>query len=185
MKNKKKVYPKTERSLEWVILPRVGARTPPWWNDSKFNCPKHQSSYVFCCDVDAYDDFIKENNLKKNQCGIGGLELPRILIRFVKQVSNIRKWFSMENFPPVFVEKSILESYYILSEDYDQSSDIAVVPRPRRGTYRTLLCRTAIHYLNIRGRENAVNGHKKLFLHLVYGRGHFVSFFSGFWSFFQ
>lgn len=80
----------------------------------------------FAVTVDAYDAFISENNLKeKINLAMDGLDTTDI-IQLRKTGSNIRKSISNGKFP-VSVEKSILESYYALSEDYGQeATDIAV-----------------------------------------------------------
>ena len=76
--------------------------------------------------VDAYDAFIAENNLKeKINKALEGLDTTDI-IQLRKAGSNIRKLISNGKFP-VSVEKSILESYYVLSADYGQeATDMAV-----------------------------------------------------------
>ena len=80
----------------------------------------------FAVTVDAYDAFIAENNLKeKINLAMDGLDTTDI-IQLRKAGSHIRKLISNGKFP-VSVEKSILESYYALSEDYGQeATDIAV-----------------------------------------------------------
>lgn len=80
----------------------------------------------FAVTVDAFDAFIEENNLKeKINASLDGLDSSNI-IQLRKTGSQIRKLISNGKFP-VSVEKSILESYYRLSEDYNQeATDIAV-----------------------------------------------------------
>lgn len=76
--------------------------------------------------VAAFEAFIDENNLKeKISKALNGLDSSNI-VQLRKAGSQIRKLISNGKFP-VSVEKSILNSYYSLSEDYGQdATDIAV-----------------------------------------------------------
>ncbi len=80
----------------------------------------------FAVTVDAFDAFIEENHLKdKINEILEGLD-PTDIIQLRKTGSEIRKLISNGKFP-VTVEKAILESYYELSEAYEQeATDIAV-----------------------------------------------------------
>lgn len=80
----------------------------------------------FAVTIDAYDAFINENCLKnKINEALEGLD-PTDIIQLRKTGSVIRKLISNGKFP-VSVEKSILEAYYVLSDDYGQeATDIAV-----------------------------------------------------------
>ena len=76
--------------------------------------------------VAAFDAFIDENHLReKINAALKGLD-PSDIIQLRKTGSQIRKLISNGKFP-VSVEKAILNSYYNLSEDYNQdATDIAV-----------------------------------------------------------
>ena len=80
----------------------------------------------FAVTVAAFDTFIEENHLKeKINKALDGLD-PSDIIQLRKTGSVIRKLISNGKFP-VSVEKSILEAYYVLSDDYGQeATDIAV-----------------------------------------------------------
>jgi pyruvate,water dikinase len=126
MKNQKKYIQKlSEVGIE--DLPKVGGKNASLGEMiQNLTAQNIKVPNGFAVTVDAYDAFIDENNLKeKINTALDGLDTTDI-IQLRKTGSNIRKLISNGKFP-VSVEKSILESYYLLSEDYDQeATDIAV-----------------------------------------------------------
>ncbi|MCR9228415.1 MAG: phosphoenolpyruvate synthase [Flavobacteriaceae bacterium] len=126
MKNNKK-YIRRLDEIGMDDLPSVGGKNASLGEMiQKLTAQNIRVPGGFAVTVDAYDAFIAENNLKeKINNALEGLNTSDI-IQLRKAGSNIRKLISNGKFP-VSVEKSILESYYILSADYNQeATDIAV-----------------------------------------------------------
>ncbi len=126
MKNKKKYIQKLSE-VGMDDLPRVGGKNASLGEMiQNLTAQNIKVPNGFAVTVDAYDAFIAENNLKeKINAALEGLDATDI-IQLRKTGSNIRKLISNGKFP-VSMEKSILESYYVLSEDYGQeATDIAV-----------------------------------------------------------
>ncbi len=108
-------------------LPRVGGKNASLGEMIK-NLTRQQIKIPngFAITIDAFDAFIEENQLKEKIEGVlKKLEVADI-INLRKCGSEIRKLISNGKFP-VSLEKAILNSYYQLSEAYNQeATDIAV-----------------------------------------------------------
>ena len=123
--NENYIQPLTEISIK--DLPKVGGK-----NASLGEMIQNLTSQNikvpngFAVTVAAFDAFIEENQLKdKISEVLADLDVGNI-IQLRKTGSQIRKLISNGKFP-VLVEKTILESYYKLSEEYGQeATDVAV-----------------------------------------------------------
>ncbi|WP_340075855.1 phosphoenolpyruvate synthase [Leptobacterium sp. I13] len=80
----------------------------------------------FAVTTEAYDVFIEDNHLKEQISSILKEIDVKDIIQLRKGGAQIRKLISNGKFP-IDLEKKILQSYYVLSEEYDQeATDVAV-----------------------------------------------------------
>jgi len=124
---KERIFVQNLKEIGIGDLPKVGGKNASLGEMiQNLTAQKIKVPNGFAVTVDAFDAFVDENQLKdKIENALDGLDTTDI-IQLRKTGSHIRKLISNGKFP-VSVEKAILNSYYKLSEDYDQeATDIAV-----------------------------------------------------------
>ncbi len=125
----------------------------------------------FAVTVDAFDAFIKENELqKKIENALAKVDVSNI-VSLRQTGSEIRKQISNGRFP-VSVEKAILNSYYELSDLYDQeATDVAVrSSATAEDLPEASFAGQQSTYLNIRGGEMLLTAIRSCFASLFTDR---------------
>ncbi|TXN34985.1 phosphoenolpyruvate synthase [Flagellimonas hymeniacidonis] len=135
-------------------------------NDKNIKVP-----HGFAVTVDAFDEFIKENQLKeKIEAAMAKVDVSDI-VSLRKTGSEVRKLISNGRFP-ISVEKEILKSYYALSEFYGQeATDIAVrSSATAEDLPEASFAGQQSSYLNIRGGEMLLTAIRSCFASLFTDR---------------
>lgn len=169
---KQKIFLRKLSDLTLEDLPHVGGKNASLGemiqnlSSQNINVPNG-----FAVTVDAFDEFISENNLKNRITEeLNGLDVTDI-IKLRKAGSQVRKLISNGKFP-IIIEKEILRSYYNLSENYDQeATDVAV---RSSATAEDLpdasFAGQQSSYLNIRGGEMILTAIRSCFASLYTDR---------------